>query len=294
MLDIKRIYTAVILAAYEEEKTGEDNEWHRIRLLVDLVDDDVKGYFTALFNDFQKMDKYKGVIDWYLPTAPFDADRYADIGYRLDTAAIIKNAIKGTIKYGSRPVQHLLHHPITDDDKRYYNAYKQLLNNCQSIIYYNSIDKIDNLEGLLLPIQMYLHDGVDLRPSPYFPIVAPPKPLPTYTLADFANAEEIEKSLSGYKPYGMAAIAPVKTVKGRDIVVASDSALDILKAKISSHSPSAPTTPTSLPTFPPPVNNHTIDDLVNMFGGDKLVDTGVTEADKEKALADDLDFILSI
>ena len=250
-------YAAVILAAYEEVKTAEkegEKEWKRIRLIVDLVDNAVYGYFTTQFNDFKKQDKYYGVIDWYLPTADFDSNKYDEIKHKMDIEAVLS-----TIPPINSPLyqfnkNYLKNHPITDNEKHYYNSYNQLVNNYNSLLYYNSIDTLPaDLTGLLLPVTVIQSksDGVGmLSLSPYFPIVSPPFPTPSYNIADFAGVEDIEKSLSGYKPYGMAALAHTETVKGKDISVASTSSLNaFLAAKKAKSTTSTTTSPLS--TTPP-------------------------------------------
>lgn len=276
---VNATYAAVILAAYEEVKTAEkadDKEWKRIRLIVDLVDNDVYGYFTAQFNDFKKQDKYYGVIDWYLPTADFDSNKYDDIKHKMDIDAVLS-----TIPHQNSPLYQFNHnyikkHPITDDEKHYYNGYNQLINNYSSLLYYNSIDTLpDDLTGLLLPVTITQSksDGIGmLSLSPYFPLIAPPFPAPSYNLSDFAGVEDIEKSLSGYKPYGMAALAQTETVKGKDISVASTSALDRFLSAKKAKSTTSTTTSTTIPPLSAPSPtpstspSETVDYALSIFG----------------------------
>lgn len=277
-------YAAVILAAYEEVKTGEEKEWQRIRLLVDLVDNDVYGYFTAQFNDFKKQDKYYGVIDWYLPTADFDSNKYDEIKHKMDIDAVLS-----TIPQINSPLyqfnkNYLKNHPITDDEKHYYNSYNQLVNNYNSLLYYNDISSLPaDLTGLLLPVTITQSksDGIGmLSLSPYFPIVSPPFPAPSYNIADFARVEDIEKSLTGYKPYGMAALAQTETVKGKDISVASTSSLSAFLAAKKAKSTTSTTTSPQSNTIPPlsapspisspspssPTPSETVDYALSIFG----------------------------
>ena len=266
-------YAAVILAAYQEVKTAEkedDKDWERIRLIVDLVDDDVYGYFTTQFNDYQKQDKYKGVIDWYLPTTHYNKDKMDDIKHKMDIDAVLSNIPPQNSPLYQFNKNYLINHPITDDDRHYYNSYNQLVNNYNSILYYNSIDTLPaDLTGLLLPVTITQSksDGIGmLSLSPYFPIISPPFPAPAYNLSDFARIEDIEKSLAGYKPYGMAALAQTEKVKGKDITVASTSALDrFLSAKKAKSTTSTTITSqsTTIPPLSAPSPNPTPSDSVN-------------------------------
>lgn len=249
-------YAAVILAAYEEEKTAEkvdEKSWRRIRLIVDLIDSDVYGYFTAQYNDFSKQDKYHGVIDWYLPTADFDADRYGEIKNKMDVDVVLATIPPQNSWLYQFYVNRLKIRPITDDDRHYYNSYNQLVGNYNSLLYYNCIDTLPaDLSGLLVPVTVYRNrsDGIGtLMLSPYLPLITPPIPAPAYNLADFVGAEEAEKSLTGYTPYGMAAMAAVEKVKGKDISVASKSALTaFLTAKKGKNAQSTTTPPLSAPS----------------------------------------------
>ena len=271
-INVNDVYAALILAAYEEVKTGEDKEWKRIRLIVDLVDSDVYGYFTAQFNDYQKQDKYKGVIDWYLPTTPYNKDKMDDIKHKMDIDAVLSTIPPQNSPLYNFNVNYIKNHPITDDDRHYYNSYNQLINNYNSLLYYNGIDTLPaDLTGILLPVTITQSksDGIGmLSLSPYFPIISPPFPAPSYTISDFARVEDIEKSLAGYKPYGMAALAQTEKVKGKDITVASTSALDrFLSAKKAKSTTSNTITPqsTSIPPLsaPSPTPNPNPSDSVN-------------------------------
>ena len=255
---IGQIYTAVILAVYEQEQEANQDTsgWHRYRLVIDIADGDSKGYYAYNYNDFNKK-QYNGVLDWYLPMDDYDANRYDIIANQIAQ----QQAADTVIQYNHNASYTSLGVPyISDTDKSYYYNHKRTIDNINTILIYNNIDTLPaDLTGLLIPVKLSMRDGVMPIIDSWLPSVSAPAPSTADTdLSHYTPIADIDNIVLHTKQK-LTDILHAAKVKGRDIRVATPDGIAALRAKLqaNNNTQNLPTHTPQMPSKSSPCHNTT-------------------------------------
>ena len=257
---IGQIYTAVILAVYEQEQEQDAKQdtsgWHRYRLVIDIADGDSKGYYGYNYNDFDGR-QYNGVLDWYLPMDDYDANRYDIIANQIAQ----QQAADTVIQYNHNASYTSLGVPyISDTDKSYYYNHKRTIDNINTILIYNNIDTLPaDLTGLFIPIKLSMHDGVMPIIDSWLPSVSSPAPATAdNAISHYTPIADIDAVIMRPARQKLTDILHSEIVKGRDIRVATPDGIAALRAKLqANNTQNLPAHTPQMPSNSSPCHNTT-------------------------------------